>query len=194
MQDLNHNALTSFRSLNAFMRDTEEQRQLFARLINQASASIEAALDRQLGLEAYTEYHPANGELLFQTRHYPIVSVDYIKLAGQLLPPGAYSISEQGALGGILKSDGWTCARGRLDDPATARSDIEIRYSAGYVLPKDATPERPCTLPADIEGLCLLMVIAAHKEQKDRPQKWHDTIQRHKRKRGAERNDYGKMD
>ena len=28
-----------------------------------------------------------------------------------------------------------------------------MKYTAGYVLPKDATEDNPCTLPADLQGI-----------------------------------------
>lgn len=37
-----------------------------------------------------------------------------------------------------------------------------MRYTAGYVLPKDATDEEPQTLPADLEGLVWDMVSQAY--------------------------------
>ncbi len=30
---------------------------------------------------------------------------------------------------------------------------LEVKYTAGYVLPKDATEDDPCTLPADLQGV-----------------------------------------
>ena len=33
-----------------------------------------------------------------------------------------------------------------------------VEYTAGYVLPKDATADSPCTLPADLESLVWEMV------------------------------------
>jgi hypothetical protein len=39
---------------------------------------------------------------------------------------------------------------------------IEVCYTAGYVLPKDATDDDPQTLPADLEGLLWDMVAQAY--------------------------------
>jgi len=38
-------------------------------------------------------------------------------------------------------------------DIVALKRNIEVSYTAGYVLPKDATDDEPATLPADLAGL-----------------------------------------
>ncbi|ELK38861.1 hypothetical protein D478_27507 [Brevibacillus agri BAB-2500] len=52
--------------------------------------------------------------------------------------------SEKGVL---FRKDGW-CAADR---------QITLTYTAGYVLPGDATPENPQTLPESLELACILL-------------------------------------
>jgi hypothetical protein len=54
----------------------------------------------------------------------------------------------------LLKDDGWAengHRAGLAYDIRHSSRYLEVKYAAGYVLPKDARPPRdPCTLPADI--------------------------------------------
>lgn len=59
-------------------------------------------------------------------------------------------------MGVIYRDDGWLKAgyrKGLAYDIIAPKRVIEVSYTAGYVLPKDATDDDPQTLPADLEGL-----------------------------------------
>ena len=61
----------------------------------------------------------------------------------------------------IYRDEGWLKAgyrRGLAYDIVAPKRIIEVKYTAGYVLPKDATKRNPQTLPADLEGLLWDMV------------------------------------
>lgn len=157
------NALTTLAEAQLLLPDADGElaAQQLTLLINQASAQIEAALGRKLGRATYTEPATPSGSQQLMLKQWPIVSVDKIMQNGVELAPGTYSIED----GGILyKDDGWAWRgypKGLAYDPWAASRDLLITYTAGYILPKDATEEEPATLPADLEGLCLEMVQAA---------------------------------
>lgn len=206
MATLSQNALTTLENVRAFVNKAlPEQDNLLVLLINQASAAIESQLDRKLNLAAYIEYQQANGRQIITTAQYPIRDVTCIQLSGQTVPPQLYDWQAKGDWGGIYRDDGWTYEgypHGLAGDYIAAKRNLEIKYTAGYTLPKDATDETPATLPADIEGLCIDMVQDAFGRLQnggkdglrsfgisdvrwewntETPQAWMDTIARYRR-------------
>ena len=100
-----------------------------------------------------------NFDLLVE--NYPIVAVEEIKQAGEIIDPGLYDITVRGNAGVIYKDDGWTYygfPHGLTGDAMTGSRNITVRYTAGYILPWEATDEAPTDLPADLEGLAQEMV------------------------------------
>ena len=201
---LNDNALTTTTSVWRAMRQTEvsdADADLVISLINQASARVEAMLDRKLGHAAYTEKHKAEGEQLLIVREWPVTAVTSVKIGDEPLSPDAYELDSLGA----YKDNGWPRAgypRGLTGEPLTPSRSIEISYEAGFILPKDATDDRPATLPADIEALVIEMVIRVLSQMEsggmgglksfsisdvswvwdhDIPQTWQATIAAHRR-------------
>ena len=72
---------------------------------------------------------------------------------------------QTGNIGVIYRDDGWLRAgyrRGLAYDIVVSKRVIEVSYTAGYVLPKDADDEHPQTLPADLEGLVWEIVSQAY--------------------------------
>ena len=138
---LQANALTTLPALKAALGMSDEDissDSLLIQLINRASTSVERALGRKL------------------RRH-----VASIKQAGEEIDPGLYDIATQGNAGVICKDDGWTYygyPQGLTGDPVTGSRNIEVKYTAGYILPWEATEEEPSDLPADLEGLVQEMV------------------------------------
>lgn len=134
-------------------------------LINKASAWIERQTGRHLGRQSYRQWYDADGQQELVTIEYPITSVEYIKEDGKLVDPSLYDFGQTGNIGVIYRDDGWLRASYRaglaFDSVATKRN-IEVSYTAGYVLPKDATDEDPQTLPADLEGLVWEIVGQAY--------------------------------
>lgn len=161
---LRANALTTLEAQKEVMgvpaEDTGSDGVLI-QLIDRASASIERALGRKLRRATYTERLKGTGNQYLLVEHYPIRAIEYIKQAGTEISPGLYDSSMQGHAGVIYKDDGWSYhgyPYGLTGDPITGSRDIEIRYTAGYVLPWEATDEEPSNLPADLEGLAQEMV------------------------------------
>ena len=125
-------------------------------LINKASAWIERQTGRHFGKNSYLQWYDADGQQELVTIEYPIIHVDYVKENGVVVDPSRYSYSQTGNVGVIYRDEGWLKAgyrRGLAYDIIFTKRAIEVSYSAGYVLPKDATEENPQTLPADLEGL-----------------------------------------
>ena len=91
--------------------------------------------------------------------------MEYVKEGGRLVDPKLYDYSQTGNIGVIYRDDGWLKAgyrSGLAYDIVAIKRNIEVSYTAGYVLPKDATEDEPATLPADLEGLIWDIVSQAY--------------------------------
>ena len=164
-----NNALTTLDRMKLMLSlddETDERTcTLIELLINKASSWVEQKVGRPLGKNTYREFYEADGQQELVTLKYPIVSVDYIMENGRLVPPELYDYGQTANIGVIYRDDGWLRAgyrRGLANDIIESKRNIEVRYTAGYVLPKDATDEEPQTLPADLEGLVWDMVSQAY--------------------------------
>lgn len=163
MAELAANALTTLEDVKVMLGidpDDEDSRRdaLLVNLINYASAWIESMTGRHLGKNHYVQRYVGSGYQELVLREWPILSVEYIKdtVSGQILPPDSYDIDMDGDIGVTFKDDGWPFngyVGGLAYDYLLASRYLEVSYTAGYVLPKDATPEEPCTLPADLQGV-----------------------------------------
>lgn len=130
-------------------------------LINKASAWVERQIGRHLGKRQYHQWYDADGQQELVTEEYPIINVEFVKEEGRLVDPGSYDYVQTGKIGVIYRDEGWLKAgyrQGLAYDIVTLKRAIEVSYTAGYVLPKDATKKNPQTLPADLEGLVWDMV------------------------------------
>ena len=165
---LANNALTTLDRMKLMLsldNETDERTcTLIELLINKASSWVEQKVGRPLGKNTYREFYEADGQQELVTLKYPIVSVDYIMENGRLVPPELYDYGQTANIGVIYRDDGSTAGyrRGLANDIIESKRNIEVRYTAGYVLPKDATDEEPQTLPADLEGLVWDMVSQAY--------------------------------
>ena len=166
---LANNALTTLNRMKLMLDlddETDERTcTLVELLINKASSWVEQQVGRPLGKNTYRELYEADGQQELVTLKYPIVSVDYVKEAGRIVPPELYDYGQTANIGVIYRDDGWLRAgyrRGLANDIIETKRNIEVCYTAGYVLPKDATDEEPQTLPADLEGLVWDMVSQAY--------------------------------
>lgn len=161
---LRTNALTTLEALKQLLGIDEtdtSQDGVLIQLINRASASIENALGRKLRRSTYTERVKGTGSQYLLVENYPIVAVEEIKQAGEIIDPGLYDITVRRQCRCDLQGR-------RLDllrlppRPDRRRHDrarnITVRYTAGYILPWEATDEAPADLPADLEGLAQEMV------------------------------------
>ena len=156
---LAENALTTVERMKLMLglpAETDDRTNLIVELlINKASSWVE----RQIGR------HRADGQQELVTDEYPIISVEYVKEGDRLVDPKLYDYSQTGNIGVIYRDDGWLKAgyrSGLAYDIVAIKRNIEVSYTAGYVLPKDATDDEPATLPADLEGLIWDIVSQAY--------------------------------
>lgn len=154
------NALTTLERMKLMLglSDIEDERTdtIVTLLINRASSWIERQTGRHLGKSSYRQWYDADGQQELVTLEYPIISVEYVKEQGNVVDPSLYDYAQTGDVGVIYRDDGWLKAgyrKGLAYDIIAPKRVIEVSYTAGYVLPKDATDDDPQTLPADLEGL-----------------------------------------
>ena len=127
-------------------------------LINYASAWIESMTGRIFKQQTYVQRYAAAGAQELVLKQWPVTDVEYVKdtTSGQVIPDTEHEYTEDGRIGVIYKDDGWTFqgyTGGLSYDYLLASRYLEVKYTAGYVLPKDATEDNPCTLPADLQGI-----------------------------------------
>lgn len=166
MPTLARNALTTLAAAKCMLglEGDSSQDGTLTLLINQASGQIERAMSRRLRRQDYVEDVTPSGSQRLLVRNWPIVAVESVTQDGELIDPALYSYDPDGP-GILYKDDGWRWSgypHGLAYDPVMTRRNVVVRYTAGYVLPMDATGDDPATLPADIEGLALEMVQAAY--------------------------------
>lgn len=157
------NALTTLEDVKIMLGiapdDVDEQRDaMLVNLINYASAWIERMTGRKLGRQQYTQRYVASGTQELVLLQWPIINVEYVKdtTDGSIIPPEEYDYTVDGEIGVLYKDNGWTFrgyVGGLSYDFLLAARYLEVKYTAGYVLPKDATEDDPCTLPADLQGV-----------------------------------------
>lgn len=164
--ELKENALTTLDALKSYLcidksEDNPARDEALAQLINAASAWLETELGRKLKLTTYTQRYPAPGTQSLCLKEYPIVSVGYIRDRYNGEDITDYEIEDDGEIGVVFREDGWTYQGhigGLSCDYISPRRYLEVEYTAGYVLPKDATDTQPATLPADIEAVVWNMI------------------------------------
>ena len=159
------NALTTVDRMKLMLGLPDEiddrTKEIIEMLINRASAWVEQQLGRHLSKQDYHQWYDADGQQELVTLEYPIVQVEYVKVEGALIDPRTYDYGQTKDIGVIYRDIGWPklgYRRGLAFDVVAPKRQIEVSYTAGYVLPKDATEENPQTLPADLEGLIWDMV------------------------------------
>ena len=166
---LAENALTTLDRMKLMLglSDIADERtdEIITLLINRASSWIERQIGRHLGKHSYHQFYDADGQQELITLEYPIISVEYVKEDGREVDPKCYDYSQTAEIGVIYRDEGWLKAgyrRGLAYDIVAPKRVIEVSYTAGYVLPKDATEDDPQTLPADLEGLLWDVVSQAY--------------------------------
>lgn len=128
------------------------------RLINTASAWVETITGRKFGRATYTQRYTAPGRQELVLQQYPIRSVEYVRdtIDETDFDPNTYDFTMEGDVGVLYRDLGWVFRgyiAGLANDYVFPRRYLEVKYTAGYILPKDATPEEPSDLPADIIGI-----------------------------------------
>ena len=166
---LANNAMTTLERMKLMLglSDIEDERtnEIIEMLINKASSWIERQVGRHLARNKYHQWYDANGQQELVLIEYPIIEVEFVKENGVLVNPSQYDYGQTGEIGVIYRDEGWLKAGYRIGlayDMVYPKQAIEVSYTAGYVLPKDATDDDPQTLPADLEGLLWEIVSQAY--------------------------------
>ncbi|WP_163854623.1 phage gp6-like head-tail connector protein [Paenibacillus elgii] len=107
-----------------------------------ASQAIESFCKRSFRKQRYTERMSGYKSDYINLRNFPVERVD--SLTG---PTGEITDYEILSEGRLYRSSGWPIGK----------HNIQVTYTGGYVLPGDATPDNPRTLPESIELACLFL-------------------------------------
>ncbi|WP_340004428.1 phage gp6-like head-tail connector protein [Paenibacillus sp. FSL K6-0276] len=106
-----------------------------------SSQAIENYCKRSFKLQSYTERHSGNSRSSYiNLRNYPVKSIEQVVIPGKTV--GEYEVLDEGR---VFCPSGW---------PA-GEQNINVTYTAGYVLPGDETEDNPRTLPEVLELACL---------------------------------------
>ena len=129
------------------------------RIINTVSEQIENYTKRKFKQQEHTEKYTGTNTLKLLLNQYPVSEVDEV-----IYKEESYTDYEIDYTSGILVSERiWEqtgISKGLSTRTAYPKADIEVTYTAGYILPKDATEESPRTLPYDLEDACIEAVTA----------------------------------
>jgi len=157
------NALTTLEAMKTMLGiapdDTDPQRDaIIVNLINSVSAWVERMTGRHLGKKTYIQQYVASGTQELVLLQWPILAVEYVKDTsdGDIIPASEYDFNVSGEIGVLYKDNGWAYrgyVGGLAYDYVAPMRYLEVQYTAGYTLPKDATTEDPSTLPADLQGV-----------------------------------------
>ncbi|TQR29397.1 phage head-tail connector protein [Brevibacillus brevis] len=131
------------KSLLGIPADDETDNGQLALYLAAATSAIETYCRRSFRLQEYKDrkHDGVRGKDLL-LEGYPIVQVSKVQIDG--VDVSDYeTVAEKGIL---FRRDGWKASD----------RQITLTYTAGYVLPGDATPEKPQTLPESLELACVL--------------------------------------
>lgn len=177
MAELAANALTTLETVKEMLGIPIESSDpqlddVLVRLINAASAWVETMTERKFNKSVYKQKCRGTGSQELVLQHYPIVAVESVTEIGsqKVLPPESYDFDEKGEIGVLYREEGWPYRGypgGLSGDYIAPQRYLMVQYTAGYVLPKDATENNPCTLPADIESLVWEMVEQEYQLRKN---------------------------
>lgn len=124
--------------------------------INAASDVLENYCNTKFSKKPRTLKLKSDGSKYLMINYWNIESVEQILNADAEITD--YTIlAEKGML---YKKGGWP----KLND-----YDLEVNFTAGFILPKDATEENPSTLPGGIENACILIAQNLYWEQQRNP-------------------------
>lgn len=176
--ELSNNALTTVDKVVAVIKtypflpvglDFEDQdvKDEVARLINFWSAYVQTAINADLGIKEYTEFYKGTHHPLLVLKQYPIKEVTkFEQISANAEVVGEFDVEtlmlmnmEEDLRKGMLYVEPFLGQRkttiGIVPEPFNGLRTYRIQYTAGYVLPKDATEAIPSDLPQDLENLVI---------------------------------------
>lgn len=154
---LNMNALTILSTCKTHLgiaTDVSTHDSIIEQLINAASDAIESYCNRKFKSQEHTETYDGNGSEYLVLRHYPISAVSAVSENGSDLSADDEDYEILTDEGILYREVGWS---------EDARN-IDVTYTAGYVLPQDADEETPATLPEALSVACIMYVKAVYND------------------------------
>lgn len=109
-----------------------------------ASKAIERECNRELGQGQHFQLINGSGIQSLRLRNFPILSVLDLKVNGTSVNPDDYKIEYE--TGMLFREVCWPCGT----------RNIDVEYTAGYILPSDAEDAPESTLPRNYEMACVL--------------------------------------
>ncbi|ETT61253.1 hypothetical protein BSK66_31560 [Paenibacillus odorifer] len=123
--------------------DTEQDFSLELAL-TAAGEAIERECNRVFELKTHRQRLDGPGTPFLRLRNFPIHTVSEVKEGSAVLTESAYEIESENGM--LFKRDCWPCGT----------RNIEVEYTAGYVLPSDTAGAPEATLPRKYELACIL--------------------------------------
>lgn len=161
-------ALTTLTAVKDQLRLRDDAQDLFLmRNINAVSDVIARYCGRHFERADYVERYRGHSRQRLMLNQYPVLAVTGVRVDGSDLSPEEYVVlADEGVL---YHETGWPWSghfAGLVGEPTAPRLNIEVEYTAGYVLPKDEDPEAnpPVvrTLPYDLEDACISLVAVRY--------------------------------
>jgi hypothetical protein len=112
--------------------------------LSAASQAIERECNREFELKTHRQRLDGSGTQFLRLRNFPIHSVSVVRHDRNSLADDAYEIEPENGM--LFKPHCW---------PVGTRN-IEVEYSAGYILPSDTEGAPEATLPRNYELACIL--------------------------------------
>ena len=133
------------------------------RKIKAVSEKIERFCNRKFREQEYTEIRKGNYSRNLVLTYYPIINVEYVKVNDSDIED--YEIFEREGI--LYRKNGlWSPESlkvGISNDPLTENYNIEVKYTAGYVLPGEDNRN----LPYDLEEAAIEAVKAEYYQRND---------------------------
>lgn len=187
---LNTNALTTVEAVISAIKmypflptgldfdDPDVQEQII-RLINSWSSYVEAKTNAKYGVKQYVEYKKGTNQPTLVVNNYPIkelTSIQELTYNGEVVGTLdvdviAQMMSDEDYAHGIIYIEPGLAGRytsvGIVPETYTSLRTYKVVYTAGFVLPKDATEETPSDVPEALVNLVIELVKAQFIEETD---------------------------
>lgn len=152
-------ALTTVEAVEVVLGEGTFPSERIAQAVNAATDRIEKhCASRRFARASHTQNLAGNGRWFLRLKHWPILSVERVEVDGQAVTD--YEITDEAEQGLLYRSLTWPARLAPYadltgdPDPNSARPNITVEYTAGYVLAGD---ER--TLPFDLEQACIDLAV-----------------------------------
>jgi hypothetical protein len=144
-------------------------------LISEVSAAVESYCGRRFAKATLTEAVPSYDTAILLLSRSPLLEVSQVTRDGALVPQAEWATTPEpdDAAAGLLRnltsswlwSSDFASSAAPERHPGQERRRYTVTYTAGYVLPKDATNDSPRTLPYDLERAVLLTCVAEYRNR-----------------------------